>query len=133
MVEAELVEIRINEVDHEQIILLAEREGDRHLPIVIGLCEANAIHIRAIGIQPPRPLTHDLLNNTILELGGEIDRIVISDLVDGTFYAQIIVDMGDEERMIDARPSDAIALAVRAGCAIFIEDHVLDRNQEEAF
>ncbi len=131
MVEAELFEIRINEVEQEQIIVLTEKHGDRHLPIVIGLCEANAIHIRVLGIFPPRPLTHDLLCNTITVLGGEIDRIVINDLRDGTYFAQIIVLLRDEEVAIDARPSDAVALAVRAGCPIFIEDHVLERTQPE--
>jgi uncharacterized protein len=131
MVEAELFEIRINEVEQEQIIVLSEKHGDRHLPIVIGLCEANAIHIRVLGIHPPRPLTHDLLCNTIAVMGGEIDRIVINDLRDGTYFAQVMVLLKGEEVAIDARPSDAVALAVRAGCPIFIEDHVLERTQPE--
>ncbi|MCG3197336.1 MAG: bifunctional nuclease family protein [Candidatus Omnitrophica bacterium] len=131
MVEAELFEIRINEVEHEQLIVLAEKEGERRLPIVIGLCEANAIQIRVHGIQPPRPLTHDLLCNVVAAQGGEIDRIVISDLSEGTYYAQVIVMMGEEEVVIDARPSDAVALAVRVGCPIFIEEHVLEHSQPE--
>jgi hypothetical protein len=131
MLEAELCEIRINEVEHEQLIILAEKQGERRLPIVIGLCEANAIQIRVLGIHPPRPLTHDLLTNTIGALGGEVDRIIINDLSEGTYYAQVVVMAGEEEVVIDARPSDAIALAVRANCPIYIEDHVLDRNQAE--
>jgi bifunctional DNase/RNase len=131
MVEAELIEIRINEVEHEQLIILGEKQGERRLPIVIGLCEANAIQIRVHGIQPQRPLTHDLLANSVAALGGEIDRIVINDLADGTYYAQVLVLQGDEEVTIDARPSDAVALAVRVGCPIFIEEHVLERNQAE--
>jgi hypothetical protein len=124
VVEADLFEIRINELEGEQVVILSERGGDRYLPIVIGICEANAI-------RPPRPLTHDLLCNIIENLGGEVVRMVISDLSDRTFYAQIIVDVGDEEIAIDARPSDAIALAVRVDCPIFIEEHVLEKNESE--
>ncbi len=131
MIEAELFEIRINDVEQEQIIVLSEKHGGRHLPIVIGLCEANAIRYRVTGGFPPRPLTHDLLCNTITILGGEIERIVINDLRDGTYFAQIVVILRDEEVYIDARPSDAVALAVRAGCPIYIEDHVLERTQPE--
>jgi bifunctional DNase/RNase len=131
MVEAVLFEIRINEMEGEQIVILQERGGDRYLPIVIGICEANAIRYHVHGIQPPRPLTHDLLKNAIGALGGEILRIVVSDLSDRTFYAQIVVGTDGEEVVVDARPSDAIALAVRAGCPIFIEDHVLEKNESE--
>lgn len=131
MVEAVLFEIRINELEGEQIVILQERGGDRYLPIVIGICEANAIRYHVHGIQPPRPLTHDLLNNTIGSLGGEILRIVVNDLSDRTFYAQIVIGANGEEVIVDARPSDAIALAVRAGCPIFIEDHVLAKNETE--
>lgn len=131
MVEADLFEIRINELEGEQVVILSERGGDRYLPIVIGICEANAIRYHVHGIQPPRPLTHDLLCNIIENLGGEVVRMVISDLSDRTFYAQIIVDVGDEEIAIDARPSDAIALAVRVDCPIFIEEHVLEKNESE--
>jgi uncharacterized protein len=131
MVEAVLFEIRINELEGEQIVILQEKGGDRYLPIVIGICEANAIRYHVHGIQPPRPLTHDLLKNAIGALGGEIVRIVVSDLSDRTFYAQIVVDTEGEEVVVDARPSDAIALAVRAGCPVFIEDHVLEKNEAE--
>lgn len=131
VVEAELFEIRINEVEAEQLIILVEKGGDRRLPIVIGLCEANAIQIHIHGINPPRPLTHDLLNNTIPSLGGVIERIVVSDLREGTYYAEVVVRLNEEEITIDARPSDAVALAVRAGCPIYIEEAVLDRSQGE--
>jgi len=131
MVEAELFEIRINEMEGEQIVILSEKDGNRYLPIVIGICEANAIRYHVHGIQPPRPLTHDLLNNTIRSLGGEVNRIVVNDLSDRTFYAQVVVDTNGGEVVVDARPSDAIALAVRAECPIFIEDHVLDKNESE--
>ncbi|GMV65232.1 MAG: bifunctional nuclease family protein [Candidatus Omnitrophica bacterium] len=131
VVEAELFEIRINEVEAEQLIILVEKGGDRRLPIVIGLCEANAIQIHVHGVLPPRPLTHDLLSNTIASLGGVIERIVVSDLREGTYYAELIVRQNGEEVAIDARPSDAVALAVRAGCPIFIEEAVLDKSQVE--
>ena len=131
MLEAELFEIRINDLESEQIIILAEKEGDRYLPIVIGPCEANAIRSQVHGGQPLRPMTHDLLRNVITTLGGEVTRIVVSDLSNRTFFAQIVVDTSDEEVIIDARPSDAIALAVRVGCPIYIEEHVLEKNESE--
>jgi bifunctional DNase/RNase len=131
MVEAELFEIRINEVEAEQIIILVENGGERRLPIVIGLCEANAIQIRVHGLIPQRPMTHDLLCNVIRELGGEIRCIVINDLRDSTYYAQVMVQSQLGEIAIDARPSDAVALAVRAECPIYIEDHVFDGTPSE--
>ena len=131
MIEVELREIRINETNHDQMIILCEKDGERFLPIIIGLCEANAIHVRVVGYDPPRPLTHDLLLNAITMLGGEVEQVVINDLNLGTFYAQIFVSVGDVMHVIDARPSDAIALAVRAECMIFIEDRVLEANQDQ--
>jgi len=131
MVEAELFEIRINELEGEQIIILSEKGGERYLPIVIGICEANAVRYHVHGIHPPRPLTHDLLKNVISALGGEVVRIVVNDLSDRTFFARIVVETENGEIEIDARPSDAIALAIRVGCPIYIEEQVLDKNESE--
>jgi len=134
IVEAELFEIRINETEGEQIVVLTEKGGDRRLPILIGICEAHAIQIGVHRIQPPRPWTHDLLCSVIDTLGGKISRIVINDLSDRTYYARLMVNGEDgEEKEIDARPSDAIAVAVRAGCPIFVEDTVLEQNRSEGF
>jgi bifunctional DNase/RNase len=131
MVEAELTEIRINELEGEQIIVLTEKGGDRYLPIVIGICEANAIRYHIHRYPRPRPLTQDLLCNVVTSLGGELARIIINDLSGGTFYAQLVIDTGDDEVVVDARPSDAVALAIRVECPIFIEDHVLEKNDAE--
>ncbi len=133
MVKAELFEIRINELEGEQVIILNCEEMDRRLPIMIGICEANAIRYHVHSVHPPRPLTHDLLNQVIGTLGGVVDRIVINDLNQGTFFAQIVIETPGGEVYIDARPSDAIALAVRVDCPIYIEDHVLEKNESEGF
>lgn len=107
-------------------ILLKEVNGDRQLPIIIGAFEAQSIALEMEGIKPPRPLTHDLLKNIIDALGYEIVEVTISDLREGTFYATITLD----GQQIDSRPSDAIALAVRGGIAIYVAEKVM---QEAAF
>jgi len=126
-IRVDLARVIISETSDQQVIVLRERDGERSFPIIIGIFEAVAIDRKVKDIQVPRPLTHDLLNNTIRELGGELDRVVVSDLREGTFYATLHVrrDGGDIE--IDARPSDGIALAVRAGCPLYVEDSVLDK------
>ena len=106
-------------------LILKESSGSRRLPIIIGAFEAQAIALEIEGIQPPRPMTHDLLKNVIEELGLNVSHVTITELKEGTFYARISL----EERLeddIDARPSDAIALAVRFGAPIFVAPPVLD-------
>jgi uncharacterized protein len=105
-------------------LILREVEGPRRLPIVIGAPEAQAIANELEGIRPQRPMTHDLVKNIIDALGGHVREVVISGLHDGTFFATIIFDYADIE--IDARPSDAIALAVRFGVPIYVSDEILD-------
>jgi uncharacterized protein len=109
------------------IVILQEAAGERQLPIWIGVFEANAIALNLDGFQPPRPMSHDLLRTTIEVLGGEVERIVISDLRDSTFYALIHVNQAGEARSLDARPSDAIALAVRTQAPIFVAEEVLEK------
>lgn len=105
-------------------LILQENEGLRRLPIVIGAFEAQAIALEMEGVKPPRPMTHDLLRTVIESLGATLVEVVINDLQDGTFYAQLILDSTGVE--IDARPSDAIALAVRFNVPIFVMQEVFD-------
>ncbi len=123
----ELFRIRIDDKRREQVIMLRERNGERVLPIVIGISEADAIRLKVSGVELPRPLTHDLLRNTIAELGAELEQIVIHDLRQGTFFAKLVLKTRDgQDREVDARPSDAIALALRAGAPILAEESLLD-------
>jgi bifunctional DNase/RNase len=130
MVEMELNKIVIDEKRHDQLIVLKEKGGEKILPIVIGLAEASAIKLKISGFDPPRPLTHDLLHTAINRLEATVDRIVIDKLEDTTFHAKIILkDAKGETKVIDARPSDSIALAVRARTPIFVEDEIIRQAQ----
>ena len=109
------------------IVILRDEESDVFLPIWIGIFEANAIALRIEGVEPPRPMTHDLLLSSVRTLGAAIDRIVISDLKESTFFAVIHLDRSGEKMTIDSRPSDAIALALRAEAPIFVLRTVLEK------
>ena len=125
-VEVELSRIIINETSDQQIIVLKERHGERSFPIVIGIVEIFAIDRRLKGIKPPRPMTHDLLDGVIEGLGAKIEKIVINDLRNHTFYAQIHLSMNGRTVEIDSRPSDAIALGAASSTPIYVADHVFD-------
>ncbi len=125
-IRCDLARIIITETSDSQIIVLRERDGDRAFPIVIGSYEAVAIDRRLKGIPAPRPLTHDLLATVIEQLGADLEKIVINDLRDATFYARIVLRQGGQLIEVDARPSDAIALGVAGDVAVYVEDHVLD-------
>lgn len=129
-VELVLNKIKIDENRNEQIIILKEKEGERYLPVVIGIAEVNAIKLKLSGIEPPRPLTHDLMLHVIQNFGGELKRILIDRLENSTFYAKLIISRteknGAKELEIDARPSDSIALALRANAPIFASKSVLE-------
>jgi bifunctional DNase/RNase len=130
MLEMELNKIIIDEKRHDQLIVLKEKGGERLLPIVIGLNEASAIKLKISGFNPPRPLTHDLLHSTIENLEASIDKIIIDRLEESTFHAKIVIKTSSgETKIIDARPSDSIALAVRAHAPIFVEDEVLKNSE----
>jgi len=132
MVEMELNKIVIDEKRHDQLIVLKEINGERILPIVIGLPEASAIKLKISGFEPPRPMTHDLLHNTIEHLEARIDKIIIDKIEESTFHAKIVLHTADgQTKVIDARPSDSIALAVRAHVPIFVEDEII--KQAEIF
>ena len=128
LVQMEVSKIRIDERRGEQVIVLKERGGNRFLPIIIGISEVTAIKMKISGIQPPRPLTHDLLKNTIAELGATLQRVVITKLEFNTFFAKLILQTKDGElHEVDARPSDSIAVALRAEAPIFVSEEVLNQ------
>ena len=129
MIEMELNKIVIDEKRHDQLIVLKEKSGDRMLPIVIGLAEASAIKLKISGFNPPRPLTHDLLHMTISNLEATIDRIIIDKLEENTFHAKVVLKTSSGgEKIVDARPSDSIALAVRAHAPIFVADEIIKQS-----
>lgn len=107
-------------------LVLGETSGNRRLPIIIGASEAQAIALELEKIQPPRPMTHDLLRNLFDAFGAEVSDVVIDDLREGTFFAKVRYVYDDDEAQLDARPSDAVALAVRADAPIFVAASVLD-------
>jgi uncharacterized protein len=121
----ELVRILINETGESQVIVVQERDGQRRFPISIGFFEAAAIDRRLKNIPIPRPMTHELLAEILTSLGGRLDRVVISDLVDGTFVAKLMIEHDGQMLAVDCRPSDAIALAVADNTPITCEDKVL--------
>lgn len=126
-VRMDLARIVINETSDQQIIVLRERAGDRQFPIVIGLGEAYAVDRRVKNIPTPRPLTHELLSNVIRELHGELEKIIVHDLRDHTFYAKLVIRQSGELIEVDSRPSDAIALGVANDTEIYVEEHVLQQ------
>jgi uncharacterized protein len=130
MLEMELNKIVIDEKRHDQLIVLKEKDGERILPIVIGLSEASAIKLKISGFNPPRPMTHDLLHTAIENLEASIEKIIIDKLEENTFHAKILLKTKSGEiKTIDARPSDSIALAVRARAPIFVEDDIIKKSQ----
>jgi len=130
MIEMELSKIIIDEKRHDQLIVLKEKNGSRILPIVIGLNEASAIKLKISGFNPPRPLTHDLMHSTIENLEANIEKVIIDKLEENTFHAKLVIKtQSGETKVIDARPSDSIALAVRAHAPIFVEDDVIKQSE----
>ena len=125
-IEMELVRIIISETDDQQIIVLKEKAGKRHFPIVIGITEAAAIDRRLKKQPSPRPPTHELLASVIDKLGGVVERVVINDLRDSTFFALLHIRQGQKLLQIDSRPSDAIALGIGTGVPVFAEEKVLE-------
>jgi bifunctional DNase/RNase len=127
MVEVKIESIRVSLMSQYRVVILKDAESNRYLPIWIGPYDADAITIHLQDVQVPRPLTHDLVIKVIEELGAKVDRVVVSDLHNDTFYARIMLQVNGKEVSIDARPSDAIACAVRADCPIYVEDDVMER------
>lgn len=127
MKELSIESIRLSLMNYQRVVILREKDADRYLPIWIGPAEADAIAVRLQDVSVARPLTHDLLRNTIEQLGGKVTYIVVCDLSNDTFFARIVLDVNGQTMEIDSRPSDAIALAVRVEVPIYAEDEVLDR------
>jgi hypothetical protein len=128
LVECELSKIIINEAQEHQIITLRELiEPHREFPIVIGFFEAAAIDRKINEQHIPRPMTHDLLTSVIKNMGGQLERIIVNDLRETTFYAQLEIHRGEETIVVDSRPSDALALSVRAGSRVFVAEKVLQQ------
>jgi len=128
--QVELSRIIINETSDQQIIVLKERNGHRSFPIVIGIVEIFAIDRRLKGIKPPRPMTHDLLDSVIENLGANVEKIVINDLRNHTFYAKIYLSSNGGTVEVDSRPSDAIALGVASDAPIYVAEHVFDKTSQ---
>lgn len=128
LVQMELARIIISEINDQQVVFLREVDGDRSFPILIGIFEATSIDRRVQGHIAPRPLTHDLLKNVITELGGEVQDVVVTNLVDHTYYAVIRIQHDGELLEVDSRPSDAIALAAHYDphLPIYVSEEVLD-------
>jgi bifunctional DNase/RNase len=118
--------LMIDPITNMPIIILRDSDGQRMLPIWVGVFEANAIALQLESVQTPRPMTHDLMKNLLEELGGAIERVVVCDLRENTFYATIHLRTSQRTISIDARPSDAIALALRTQSPILVEEAVID-------
>jgi len=127
LIEMSVEGIRVSLMNYQRVVILKEKEADRYLPIWIGPAEADAITVRLQDVSVARPLTHDLLRDVLERLGAQVDSVIVNDLADDTFYARILLNVNGERVEIDARPSDAIALAVRVQVPIFAEDAVLEK------
>jgi len=126
VIELQLVGVRVELPTNQPIVLLKEREGERYLPIWIGPVEATAIALGMQGIETLRPMTHDLMRDLLQGLGISVDRIVITELREGTFYAEIQMSQNGTTVAVSSRPSDALALAVRMDLTIFANEDVLE-------
>ena len=126
LIEMTIKGLTVDPITNTPIVMLKDMQGDRVLPIWVGIFEANAIALQIENIATPRPMTHDLLRNVIKDLDGTVERVVVCDLRDNTFYAVIYLNVRGESVAIDARPSDAIALALRTRSPILVEETVID-------
>jgi len=127
MIEMTIDSIRVSLMNYQRVVILREKKAGRYLPIWIGAAEADAIAVKLQGVTVPRPLTHDLLGLVIDSLGATVDSIIVNDLKSDTFYAKVILNVDGGQVEIDSRPSDALALAVRAGVPIYVDEAVLDK------
>jgi bifunctional DNase/RNase len=132
-IEMSIKGLMVDPVTNTPIVILRDKEGQKVLPIWVGIFEANAIALQIENIATPRPMTHDLLRNVIHDLKAEVQKIVVCDLQENTFYALIYLELNGSTVAIDARPSDAIALALRTRAPIFVEDTVIDNAKTVDF
>lgn len=119
--------VRLSLMNYQRVVILREKNADRYLPIFIGPAEADAIAVRLQDVSVPRPMTHDLIRDLIVQLGARVSYIVVNDLSNDTFFARIVLEVNGQPMEVDSRPSDAIALAVRVEVPIYAEDSVLER------
>lgn len=126
MIEVNIDSIRVSLMSQHRVVVLKEIDSDRYLPIWIGPFEADAITIQLQGVQVARPLTHDLLKSMIDQMGAKISHVTVSELKNDTFYARIVMDIDGKSMEVDARPSDAIALAVRVNAPLFVAEEVME-------
>lgn len=131
MIETVVESIRVSLVTQTRVVILKERDGDRHLPIWIGSYEAEAIAMELQGVAATRPLPYDLMRAIINDLGGEVERVVIAEVIDDVYHARIILRQDGREVEIDSRSSDAIALAVRAKVPILVADEIMEQAAVE--
>ena len=127
MLELEIESIRVRQETQQRAVVLKVKDSDLYLPIFIGQFEVEAIRFKLMGVEVQRPMTHDLLGSVIGDLGGSIHSIVVSELKNDTFFAKIVIDSNGTLIEIDARPSDALALAVRSEAPIYAEDEVVEK------
>jgi len=127
MIEMTIDSIRVSLMNYQRVVILKEKEADRYLPIWIGPAEADAIAVKLQNVELSRPLTHDLLQSVISTLGASVNYIIVNDLQNDTFYAKLSLSVDGAQVEVDSRPSDALALAVRAGAPIYAEESVLDK------
>ena len=133
LIEMSIKGLMVDPITNMPIIILKDDDGQRVLPIWVGVFEANAIALQIENVTTPRPMTHDLLRNIITDLDGSVDRVVVSDLKDNTFFAIIHLTVRGERIAVDARPSDAIALALRTRSPILVEESVIDNAKTVDF
>jgi bifunctional DNase/RNase len=126
LIEMTIKGLMVDPITNTPIVILKDKEGERVLSIWVGIFEANAIALQIENVETARPMTHDLMRNIITDLNGHVDRIVVNDLKDNTFFAIIHMTVSGERVAIDARPSDAIALALRTRAPILVEESVID-------
>ena len=129
MIKMEIKGLLMDPVSNMPVVILRDTEKGHFLPIWVGIFEANAIALEMEKVSTPRPMTHDLLKNLLGELNARVDRIVINDLRENTFFARIHLTRGDSTLSVDSRPSDAIALALRSQADIFVEEEVLEKSR----
>ena len=128
----ELIGVRVEIPANTPMVLLQEQEGQqRLLPIYIGSPEAASIHYALEGVEPPRPLTHDLFISVLERLDANLRKVVVTEVRDHTYYAELHLEVGDEEQVVSSRPSDAIALAVRCGAELYASDELIDEVGQE--
>ena len=133
LIEMTIKGLLVDPITNMPIVVLKDKEGERVLPISVGIFEANAIVLQIENVATPRPMTHDLLRNIIANLDGEVNRVVVSDLKENTFFASIHLTVKGEHVVVDARPSDAIALALRTRAPILVEETVVDNAKTVDF